>query len=131
MNYFGASINTSSVIAEAVGGKITNGAFKAVKYDANGNIVLCSAEGELAIGILLPETSAIVESGEDVTVQIKDIGLGVAGAAISKGSALMVDTTGKLITATAGKFIIGYAMENVSTADAIFSVEVCKSGYKA
>lgn len=113
MNYFGASINTASVIAETAGVEIKNGAFKAVKYDANGNVVLCTTEGELVAGILLPETTVTVSSGEDVTIQIKDIGLGVARGAIEKGAELMVDTTGRLITATTGKFIVGYAMEKV------------------
>lgn len=131
MNYFGASINTASVIAETAGVEIKDGAFKAVKYDANGNVVLCTTEGELAAGILLPETTVTVSSGEDVTIQIKDIGLGVAGGAIEKGAELMVDTTGRLITATTGKFIVGYAMEKVGEVDTAFSVDVRKSGYKA
>lgn len=131
MNYFGASINTASMIAETAGVEIKNGAFKAVKYDANGNVVLCTTEGELVAGILLPETTVTVSSGEDVTIQIKDIGLGVAGGAIEKGAELMVDTTGKLITATTGKFIVGYAMEKVGEVDTAFSVDVRKSGYKA
>lgn len=131
MNYFGASINTASVIAETAGVEIKDGAFKAVKYDANGNVVLCTTEGELAAGILLPETTVTVSSGEDVTIQIKDIGLGVAGGAIEKGAELMVDTTGRLITATTGKFIVGYAMEKVGEVNTAFSVDVRKSGYKA
>ena len=36
MNYFGASINTSSVIAETAGAELKNAAFCAVKYDENG-----------------------------------------------------------------------------------------------
>lgn len=131
MNYFGASINQSPVIAERAGAEIAEGALKAVKYDANGDVVLCSVEGENAIGILLPETTNVIAKGGDVTVQIKDIGLGIAGAVIAKGAELMVNHEGKLIPATTGKFIIGYALENVTTTDSFFKLEVRKSGYMA
>ena len=131
MNYLGASINTSSVIAEAAGAELENGAFCAVKYDENGNVVLCDTEGEIAAGILLPETTQKISVGEDVTVQIKDIGLCKSGAEIKKGQEVMVDTKGRVIPATAGKFVIGYAMTNATAENEIIEVDIRKCGYKA
>ncbi len=131
MNYFGASINTSSVVAEVAGVAIENGAFCAVKYDENGAVVLCSTEGEMVVGILLPETTQKLSAGEDVTVQIKDIGYCKAGAEIKKGQEVMVDAKGRVIPATAGKFVIGYAMTNATTEDEIIEVDIRKCGYKA
>lgn len=131
MNYFGASINTSSVIAEIASATIQNGAFCAVKYDENGDVILCDTAGELVVGVLLPETAEKINAGEDVTVQIKDIGLCKAGAEIKKGQEVMVDTKGRVIPATAGKFVIGYAMTNATTENEIIEVDIRKCGYKA
>lgn len=131
MNYLGASINTSSVIAEAAGVGLENGAFCAVKYDKNGNVVLCDTEGEVAAGILLPETTQKISAGEDVTVQIKDIGLCKSGAEIKKGQEVMVDTKGRVIPATAGKFVIGYAVTTATAENEIIEIDIRKCGYKA
>lgn len=131
MNYFGASINTSSVVAEIAGETIENGAFCAVKYDENGAVVLCSTEGEMVAGIVLPETPEKISDGDDVTIQIKDIGYCKAGAEIKKGQEVMVDAKGRVIPATAGKFVIGYAMTSATTEDEIIEVDIRKCGYKA
>ena len=130
MNYFGASINTSSVVAEIAGGEIKNGAFCAVKYDTNGNVVLCNTEGELAVGILLTETGENVSEKEGVTIQIKDIGLCKAGAAVKKGQEVMTDDKGRMIAATTGKFVIGYAMTAAEIEGDVIEVDIRKSGYK-
>ncbi len=131
MNYMGASINTSSVVAEIVGAELENGAFCAVKYDENGAVVLCSTEGEMVAGIVLPETPEKISDGDDVTIQIKDIGYCKAGAEIKKGQEVMVDAKGRVIPATAGKFVIGYAMTSATTEDEIIEVDIRKCGYKA
>ena len=131
MNYFGVGINTSSVVAEIAGADIENAAFCAVKYDENGNVVLCDTEGEIVAGILLPQTTQKLSAGDDVTVQIKDIGYCKAGAEIKKGQEVMTDTQGRVIPATAGKFVIGYAMANATVEDEVIQVDIRKCGYKA
>ncbi len=131
MNYFGASINTSSVIAETAGIELKNAEFCAVKYDENGNVVLCDTEGELVAGILLPETTQKISAEEDVTVQIKDIGLCKSGAEIKKGQEVMTDTQGRVIPATAGKFVIGYAITAATAENEVIQVDIRKCGYKA
>lgn len=130
MNYFGMSINKSSVLAECAGADIENGAFLAVKYDGNGNIVLNDTEGAVIAGILLPETTSDLKQGQDATIQIKDIGYAKAGAAVKKGAELMADTQGRLITATNGKFIVGFAVSNAEAADEVIQVDIRKCGYK-
>ena len=131
MNYFGASINTSSVVAEVAGVAIENGAFCAVKYDENGAVVLCSTEGEIVAGIVLPETTQKLSAGENVTVQIKDIGYCKAGAEIKKGQEVMTDTQGRVIPATAGKFVVGYAITAATAENEVIQVDIRKCGYKA
>lgn len=43
----------------------------------------------------------------------------------------MVDTKGRVIPATAGKFIIGYAMQNALAENEVIEVDIRKCGYKA
>lgn len=131
MNYFGASINQTPTVAEQAGESIKNGAFLIVKYDENGNMAVCNAEGELAAGVLLPETTKELVSGEDVTVQIKEIGLVKAGAAIKKGKEVMTDSKGRAVPAASGKFVLGYAMQEAAAEDEVIQVDIRKSGYKA
>lgn len=131
MNYFGASINQTPTVAEQAGTPITNGEFLIVKYDDNGNVAVCDTEGELVAGVLLPETTKAVAVGEDVTVQVKDIGLVKTGTAVKKGQEVMTDNKGRAVPAAAGKFILGYAMQPAAAENEIISVQITKSGYKA
>lgn len=131
MNYFGVGINTSSVVAEIAGADIENAAFCAVEYDENGNVVLCDTEGEIVAGIVLPETTQKISAGEDITIQIKDIGLCKVGAEIKKGQEVMVDTKGRVVPATAGKFVVGYAVTTASAENEVIQVDIRKCGYKA
>lgn len=130
MNYFGASINQSSTVAETAGVDIENGAFLAVKYDENGNVALNDKKGGIAAGILLPETPNEAHAGDDITIQIKDIGYGKSGAAFSKGTELMSDESGQLIPAESGGFIMGFAMQSATEAGEIIQVDIRKCGYK-
>jgi len=130
MNYFGTVINSSPTIAEKAGTDILEGQLLALKYNDLGEVVVCDTEGENVAGILMPDCSNVINKGDDVSIQIKDIGMAKSGAAIKKGDELMVDATGKLIPATAGKFIIGYALSSATQADEFISVDIRKSGYK-
>ena len=129
MNYIGTTINESSVITATAGADLTNAAFLAVKFDAEGNVVLCG-DGENAIGILTAETPEAVAKGDGVTVQIKNVGMAKAGAAVTVGAEVAVDAAGKLIPAVASKFIVGIAL-SAAAADGVFNVDICKCGYKA
>lgn len=131
MNYFGVSINQSPTIAEQAGAAILVGEFLVVKYDNDGKVIVCDTEGEKAVGILVPETSKEIQINDDVTIQIKDIGMGMSGAKIVKGDELMVDNKGRLIPATSGKFILGYAMSSAEGENQHIQVDIRKSGYKA
>lgn len=130
MNYFGTVINPSPTLAEKSGAVILNGQALALKYNDLGEVVQCDTEGEVIAGILMPDCSNVINKGDDVSIQIKDIGMGKSGAAINKGDVLMVDATGRLIPATAGKFIVGYALSTVADIDEFISVDIRKCGYR-
>lgn len=126
MNYFGTAINESPVIVVTAAEKIEAPQFKAV--GADGKI---AEEGKNAIGIVTPDADETVEIGGDMTVQVKDIGLWLAGEAVAKGDELAVGTDGKAVKATAGKFIVAVALTEATKADQRISVQICKAGYKA
>lgn len=142
--YIGATINESPVIAGIAGAAISAGAGKAVKRDGNGKIVLCSAAGELAEGILLLDTPDSVAVDEEITVQIKAIGQAIAGAQISAGAEVTTNADGKLVPAVAATFSVAGAVATVATKNyvlgyaktasagdgSIFEVDIRKSGYK-
>lgn len=134
MSYkLGVSINTTATITAEAASKIDDVRCKAVKYDENGKLVLAKA-GETFIGIALPNPydsniNGTVEAGKQIDVQIKEIGFAKAGAAVAVGAALASDANGKLVTAKAGDFVIGYALTSASADEDIIQVQIAKSYY--
>ena len=129
-NYIGSQINQSVTIVEKAGAAYDDCRNKIFKYDDNGNVVL-AGEGDLAIGIGLIESgyndvtgkeSGKVGVGEDVTVQIKDIGLVKAGAAITKGKEVMANADGLAVPAVSGKHVIGIAQDTVEAGDYVYII---------
>lgn len=131
MSYIGDQVNASATIAERAGGKLESGAGCAVKYDASGNVVLCSTAGEAALGVLVAQTPDEVAQGGVVTVQIKDVGLWRSGGAFAKGALLATDAQGRAVTAASGGFMLGMALESSGAAGQLVRVQLCKSGYKS
>ena len=81
------------------------------------------------VGLLIPETEDSVAAGDDVTVQVKDIGLWTVGAAVDAGALLMSDANGKAVAATAGKFVLAQALEAATAAGQVIHVQIIKAGY--
>lgn len=130
--YLGTSINNSATLPVKAGAEIADVRFKAVKLDANGNAVLASVAGEAFLGIAIPTTGNAegkVAVGDVVDIQIKDIGLAMAGAAVEAGKPLTTNASGKLVAAASGNFIIGYALNAAKADGDIISVQVAKGFY--
>lgn len=130
MSYFGTAINESPVLAGVAGAAMEKGAMLAVKFDADGALVLAGA-GEAAVGILLADTEEAVGKGDRVTVQIKDMGLWVTGEVVKAGDLLAADAAGKAVAAPAGAFILAQAMEEAAAAGTPIRVQIVKAGYAA
>lgn len=128
MAYFGTTINESPVIAgtlaSAVEGQV---AFHAVAFDTNGKLVIANASAT-PIGIATPDAGEAREAGDEITVQVSAIGIALAGGTIKKGEPLASDANGKLVKATSGKFILGFALTD-ATADKAVTVQISKSGF--
>lgn len=125
--FISTGINDSPVITGKAATAIENGAFLAAKFDANGGIVLAGA-GENALGLLIATTPENVAVGEDVTVQIKDIGLWKTGGAVAAGAELTPDANGAAVTAAAGKYVTAIALEAATAAGQVIKVQIVKSG---
>lgn len=132
MAYMATQINDSATIVDKATAEIADVRGKAVKYDENGGIVLCSKAGETAIGIAIitaGDPDGKVLANGDVDIQIKEMGLAKAGATITKGAELTTDANGCVVPATAGQFIIGTALEAGNEGKYV-KLQINKIGYK-
>ena len=125
MIYMATSINQSATIVEKAGAAIEDVRGKALKYDDNGNVVLAAA-GEMSVGIGIMTNFVDIKADEDVDIQVKDIGLVLAGAEFKKGAELAADADGKLIEATEGQYVVAIAMEAAPAADAFIKAQLTK-----
>lgn len=125
MSYYGTTINDSAVIVVKAGEEIPAPAFLAVGADGK-----VATAGKNAIGIVMPGCDDKVTVGDDLDVQIKDIGAWTAGAAVAYGDELAVGEDGKAVKATAKSFIVGIALEEATKAGQRIAVQIVKAGYK-
>jgi len=134
MNYIGSQINDSPTIVEKAGADVTDCRNLLYKYDDNGQLVVAGA-GELVAGIGLIESgyndvtggeSGKVKAGEDLTVQIKDIGLVKAGGAIKKGAEVASDANGKAVEAAEGDYVIGIAQDKAEADGDYIYIQITK-----
>lgn len=114
MTYLATSINESPVITEKANAAIADVRGRAVKF-SSGKIALCGA-GDAALGVGILTNSETIAAGEDVDIQIKDIGLVYAGGAIAKGASLAAGANGVFVTASNGATVIATALDAASAA---------------
>lgn len=123
----GTTINTSSTIYLVAKEAMPEARGKAVKIDeSTGDAVLCSTAGEAAVGLIIVNGREDIEQNEEFSVQIKDIGVGVAGGDIKAGDYVSVKDDGTLEKCTSG-FALGMATTSAQSGD-FFSVQITKTG---
>lgn len=114
-NFNGSQINQSVTIAEQAGAAIDDVRNLILKYDENGDVVVATDGTAPIVGIAIIEAgyndisgaeSGKVAKGDQVDVQIKDIGYILAGGAIKKGEEVTA-TAGKATKAADGDYVIG------------------------
>lgn len=132
-NFNGVQINQSVTIVEQVGVTIEDVRNRILAYDENGNVILAADGTVVPVGIAIIEAgvndisgeeSGKVAVGDDVDIQIKDIGYVLAGASIKKGEEVMA-STGLAIPATAGNYVIGIAL-STATKDEYCRVQIIR-----
>ena len=127
--YFGTTINDSPTAVFTAGAALTAAQGVALAM-ADGKVTLPAA-GANVIGVVPISEGPDFAAGDDVTVQIKDIGVMIAGGKITAGDEIAVDATGKAVKAAAGNFIVGVALSGAVDAGTRIRVQITKSGYKA
>ena len=95
--YFGTSINESPTIVLPAKEKI-EGAQGIALAISDGQLTKPTA-GANVIGLSLFTNDETVEAGDDITVQVKDIGKWVAGEEIAVGDELTANADGKAVKA--------------------------------
>lgn len=120
-NYNGVQINPSPTIVEKAGAAIEDCRNRIMKYDANGDVVLATAGADIPVGIAIIEAgyndisgveSGKLAKGDDVDIQIKEMGVVLAGAAIKKGQEVTAGANGLAAVAAAGNYVLGIALES-------------------
>lgn len=126
MAYTTTGINTSATIVAPAGAAIESVIGKAIKIDASGNAVVASTAGEKVVGIAVLTNSENPVKGEDITIQIKEIGKVVAGAEVARGDELAAAADGTLVTATSGQFVVATALTAATAAGQIIDAQITK-----
>lgn len=118
-NFNGAQFNQSVTIVEQAGAEMTDCRNRIMVYDENGSVILATDGKKPIVGIALIESglndisgkdSGSVKAGDDVDIQIKDIGYILAGADISKGVEITSGADGLAAVATGGDYVVGFAL---------------------
>lgn len=132
-NFNGVQINQSVTIAEQAGAAIDDVRNLILNYDGDGNVVVAANGTKPLIGVAIIEAgindisgaeSGKVAKGDQVDVQIKDIGYILAGGTIKKGEEVTA-TAGKATKATDGDYVIGVALSNASDGEYV-RVQIAK-----
>lgn len=133
-NYNGVQINQSVTIVAEAAAEIADVRNRIMKFDENGKVVLATAGTDIPVGIALIEAglndisgkqSGMVAAGDDVDIQIKDIGVVLTGAAIKKGQEVTSGANGLAAAAAAGNYVLGFALANAE-ADQYLPVQIAK-----
>ena len=133
-NFHGLQINSTPTIVRKAGADIDDVRNLIMKYDSNGDLVLATDGTDIPVGVAIIEagyndisgvTAGMVKKGEDVTVQIKEIGYVIAGAEIKEGQEVAAGAGGKAVVAATGNYVLGIALNSVA-ADGYLEVQFTK-----
>jgi hypothetical protein len=124
-NFSGVQMNQSVTIVEQAGANIEDVRNRIMTYDKDGNVILAADGSTILIGVALIEAgindisgveSGKVNVGDDVDIQIKDIGYILAGGEIAKGNEVTA-SNGLAVKAESGNYVVGIALSTVAKDD--------------
>lgn len=133
-NYHGVQINPSPTIVQAAGADIDDCRNRIMKFDENGNVVVATAGTDIPVGIAIIEAgynditgveSGKVAKGDDVDIQIKDMGVVIAGEDIKKGQEIAAGADGLAAVAASGDYVLGFAITD-APADGYLHIQIAK-----
>lgn len=132
-NFNGVQINQSVTIAEQAGAAIEDVRNRILAYDGNGGVILAADGTVVSAGIAIIEDgvndisgaeSGKVAAGDDVDIQIKDIGYILAGGDITKGDEVTAKD-GLAVKAETGNYVVGIALSTAAK-DEYCRVQIAK-----
>ena len=117
--YTGTQINDSAVLAFPAAEAIADVRCKAVVLTADG---VKPATGATApfMGVAIITNDFPVAAGDDVHVQIKEVGLIEVGADVTAGAAVTADANGYAKPAATGDFVLGIATQSGKAGDRVY-----------
>ena len=124
--YIGSMINDSSSMSFKVKEDLTGGGLTAVALSEDGITTATSSDTSL-VGIVMAENELPIHKGENVAVQIKNVGMWKIGETIKAGDFLTAGEDGVAMKATSGKFILAQALKSGIKGEAI-QVQIIKAG---
>lgn len=125
--FIGTVINDSASVSFKVKEDLTGGGLTAVALSEDG-IKTASSTDTALVGIVMAENELPIKAGEDVAVQVKDIGMWTVGETIKPGDFLTSGTDGVAMKATSGKFILAQALTGGVKGNAV-QVQIIKAGF--
>ena len=125
--FIGTVINDSSSVSFKVKEDLTGGGLTAVALSEDGIKTASSTDTSL-VGIVMAENELPIKAGEDVAVQVKDIGMWIAGETIKAGDFLTSGDDGVAMKATSGKFILAQALTGSIKGNAV-QIQIIKAGF--
>lgn len=133
-NFNGTLINQSATIVEKAGADVADCRNLIFVYDNDGNVVPATGGSKPIVGVALIEEgynditgaeAGKLDEGDDVSLQIKDIGYILAGGTIAKGAEVTSDANGCAVTAQTGNYVVGIAL-SAATKDSFCRVQISK-----
>ncbi|MDO4280777.1 MAG: hypothetical protein Q4C56_04020 [Peptococcaceae bacterium] len=125
MPYLATSINDSAVIVGTLAEDFADLRGRALAFNDDGLVTTAKSDTDMVIGVaLMNNDKDALNAGNDVNIQIKDIGHVIIGAAVKKGQALSVDASGRFVPATAGQGVFAIALDAAENPDDYISAMV-------
>ncbi len=126
MNMEYSGINQSPTVCLTAASALTAPQGLALKLTSSG-VALPSAGGDV-VGLAIVSNPDSVAAGGRVDIQVKDIGIWVAGGSFAAGALLATDAAGKAVSATAGDYIVARALTAASAAGDLVRVQLLNAG---
>lgn len=122
-------INESVTIVVSAAEELKGMNCKAVTLTADG--AKLPAAGDAPVGIVLISQEEDYKKGDEVSLQVKDIGFWLAGATVSAGDLLAVDAEGMCQKATSGQYAYARALGAATDKGDIVTVQIINAGVQA
>lgn len=132
-NFQGTQINQSATIVEKAGVDMPDVRNRIMSYHTDGFVRFAPTGTAMPLGIAIMEAgindisgreSGMAKSGDDVDIQIKDIGYVLAGDEIAKGDEV-ASLDGMAVKAAPGDYVLGIAL-SAAEKDSYCKVQISK-----